>query len=246
MFHGLCSTSITAGVYRVTLEQNETTQRLNLSGAYNLEVTPTGVALIAAHSGASIAEWQYKHIKSYGKSGGNFSLESGRASETGEGSFVFITSCGKEIFGIIHRNIKRLKSERDAAAADRMEVVTRRKKGRNGDASATAKKRLSTGERYSVSDPKPRPRAQRTAPDPPTGAKGTYRRSAEVKPSSNGDPHIYETLPADVEAHPAKLYTKVDKSRKKTKVEPTPPGIHPRGLIITIGYSVSFVKRKQE
>lgn len=204
----------------MTLEDNTTTRRLNLTGSYNLEVTPIGLALIAAHSGASIAEWQYKQIKSYGKSGGNFSFESGRGAETGEGTFIFITSCGKEIFGIIHRNIKRLKNQRDAAAAERSEIVARRNREGNGDLRAVAKKRLSGAEMYKVSDARPRPRSKRAAPDPPGGASGKYRTSADMEEvgaatSGHNDPHIYETLPVDVEVDPSKLYSKVNKPKKK-------------------------------
>ncbi len=216
-FFPVVSTILHAGTYRVTIEQNETAQRLNLTSTYNLEITPTGIALIAAHSGASIAEWQYKQIKSYGKTGGNFSLESGRTSETGIGNFIFDTSCGKEIFGIVHRNIKRLKAEKEAATSG---VVTRRKKHGSGDTAAVAKKRLS-GAKYSVADTRTNPRAKRSAPDPPPGAKGTYRRSAEMDGATKmDDPHTYDSLPVKSKADPSQTYTKVNRPKRRPDAEP--------------------------
>ena len=102
------------GTYRVTLELNETTKRLKFTGMiYNLDITPDSISLIAADSGADVAKWGYRQIRTYGKSSGKFNFECGRTAETGPGQFVFKTTCSKEIFGVVHRNIKRIRTQVD-------------------------------------------------------------------------------------------------------------------------------------
>ena len=102
----------TTGTYRVTLELNETAQRLKFTAMiYNLEITPDTITLVAADSGAEIAQWSYRQIRTYGKSSGKFNFECGRLAKTGSGNFVFKTTCSKEIFGVVHHNIKRIRQE---------------------------------------------------------------------------------------------------------------------------------------
>ena len=59
------------------------------------------------------AQWEYKHLKKYGKSTGKFNLESGRASKTGPGTFIFVTKEGRKIFNHIHGNIQMLGSKKE-------------------------------------------------------------------------------------------------------------------------------------
>lgn len=105
------------GTYRVTLELNESAKRLKFTGMiYNLDITPEKITLIAADSGAEVAHWRYRQIRTYGKSSGKFNFECGRSAETGQAMFIFKTSCSKEIFGVVHRNIKRIRTQMEHEA----------------------------------------------------------------------------------------------------------------------------------
>ena len=109
-----------AGTYRVTLELNESAQRLGFTAMiYNLEITPDQITLVAADSGADIAQWSYRQIRTYGKSSGKFNFECGRLANTGPGNFVFKTTCSKEIFGVVHHNIKRIRREMEEEAREK-------------------------------------------------------------------------------------------------------------------------------
>lgn len=111
------------GVYRVTLEQNETTQNMNLQGSYNLEIDPLHLALNNPVTGVVIAKWHYKNLKSYGKKSGKFHFEVGKASMTGPGQFMCVTTCSKEIFGIVSHNIKNLRAQLENSEASKQQSV---------------------------------------------------------------------------------------------------------------------------
>lgn len=72
-----------------------------------------GVQLVKPENGQVFVHWDYKHLKKYGKSTGKFNLESGRASRTGPGKFVFVTEEGHNIFTQIHGNIQSLGSKKE-------------------------------------------------------------------------------------------------------------------------------------
>lgn len=185
----------------MTLEFNETAERLNLQGTYNLEVSPDAIALIAANSGAQIAIWPYRHIKSYGKSAGRISIETGKSAENGEGKFVFVSTCCREIFGIINRNIRRLRDEKERArlmkeAQDVEQALVgvkkskekRRPTGGGGGGGGSGGEKVTTQSR-------PRPRPSKSAPYPPpsstsqrvpSGTAGTYRRSVVMDDAVDG------------------------------------------------------------
>ena len=110
--HAVTTVNHYPGTYRVTLELNESAQRLKFTAMiYNLEISPDHITLVAADSGADIAQWSYRQIRTYGKSSGKFNFECGRLTKTGVGNFVFKTTCAKEIFGVVHHNIKRIRKE---------------------------------------------------------------------------------------------------------------------------------------
>ena len=167
----------------MTLEQNETAQRLKLSAAYNLEITPQGILLIATSSGANIAWWHYKHIKSYGRASGTFNLESGKGAETGFGNFIFATTCGREIFGVVHRNIKKLKGDKEKERAERgMEDAATLQKKINERQQQPVLKQRSGSAKYNLADKK-RHRSAPKKPAPYAGTElgsGTYRRSKDL------------------------------------------------------------------
>lgn len=96
------------GTYRVTVEETETSVKMALSGTYSLELTPTLLSLTAP-SGAKIFTLSYRFLRNYGKQSGQFHFQTGKNSPIGEGSLIFVTSCSKEVFGIVHNNIKKLR-----------------------------------------------------------------------------------------------------------------------------------------
>lgn len=101
-----------SGTYRVFVDENETAERLNLSGGYNLEVTPEHITLTSSDSKVQIARWYYKELKNYGKKTGLVSFEAGKKAGTGEGKFIFKSSCSRELFKVLDVNIRRLCQEK--------------------------------------------------------------------------------------------------------------------------------------
>ena len=215
----------------MTLEENETSQRLNLSGAYNLEITPNHITLIAAHSGATMAVWQYKHIKTYGKASGRFNFEVGNTAKTRKGTFIFITTCSKEIFGVVHRNIRRLRKEKEQAIAERtqMEVAMLKRQmsettesDRHFQEVAMLRKQRSASAaptQHSHSAARSRPQTNRSSQENPGGgAAGTYRRSTDLE-----DRHAYDRVAPD-EFDPSHLYTEVKKPQKTASSNPQASG----------------------
>lgn len=95
------------------VEPNEDSDRLELEGKYLLVVSLDDVKLVKPENGQVFAQWEYKHLKKYGKSTGKFNLESGRASKTGPGTFIFMTNEGRKIFNHIHGNIQMLGSKKE-------------------------------------------------------------------------------------------------------------------------------------
>ena len=105
---------IFVGHYEVLVEPNEDSDRLELEGKYLLVVSLDDVKLIKPENRQVFAEWEYKHLKKYGKTTGKFNLETGRASKTGPGKFIFQTNEGHKIFNHIHGNIQTLGSKKAA------------------------------------------------------------------------------------------------------------------------------------
>eukprot|EP00731_Ephydatia_muelleri_P020844 Em0013g571a len=123
----------TSGTYRVFMDENETTQRLNLSGAYNLEVTPEHITLTSTDSKVQMARWYYKELKNYGKKTGLVSFEAGKKAGTGEGKFIFKSSCSRDLFTVLDANIRRLcqeKNKKDKQEATAMVENIKKQKGK--------------------------------------------------------------------------------------------------------------------
>ena len=115
------------------MEENETSQRLKLSGPYNLAVTPNHITLISADSAAQVARWYYKELKNYGKKTGLVSFEAGNKAQTGQGKFIFKSTCSRELFKVLDANIRKLcseKNERDKVAAIATVEVVKKQKGK--------------------------------------------------------------------------------------------------------------------
>lgn len=73
------------------------------------------MSLIAPSTQTTIAVWRYQQIKSYARSKNQLTLQFGRSNPTGAGKLVFSSSCTREIFGVIHRNIKKLRTSIEKA-----------------------------------------------------------------------------------------------------------------------------------
>ena len=159
--------SVTPGTYRVTLEQTETAKRLNLTGVYNLEISPRGISLIASSTETTIAVWQYKQIKSYAKSKEQLTLHFGRSSSTGPGKLTFHSTCTREMFGVLHRNIKKLRTAMEKAREDSVRSEVEQIKAKQKEAKSRSDSRLHKGMRaksmvYDVSSV-PRPLGKRAS-----------------------------------------------------------------------------------
>ena len=137
-------------MYRVTLEQNESGQRLNFTGSYNLEINPIKITLVAADSGAEMAVWKYKCLRTYGKAHGKFNFECGRSAETGAGTFIFNTTCAKEIFGVVHRNIKLMRSKLEKVPKERVGMKTGLPKQQSAPALSQIEKRKKKAQSMSI------------------------------------------------------------------------------------------------
>lgn len=94
----------------MTVEENETSIKMALSGTYSLELYPTMLSLVAP-SGAKIFSLPYRHLKNYGKQSGKFHFETGKNSPIGIGKLLLVTSCSKEVFGVVHNNIKKMRED---------------------------------------------------------------------------------------------------------------------------------------
>lgn len=193
----------------MTVEENETSQKMNLTGTYNLELGPSKIALVAS-SGATIFTLSYKFLKNYGKQSGQFHFETGKNSPIGEGGLVFVTTCSKEIFGVVHNNIKRLKDQAE------------RKLSSEG-----APPKPSTQAPLRVKPPPPkssqsfssertiiggRPSSRNSTEIAVKSMPGTYRssRNMEEEPTSKSSANQQKMKQDD----PSALYAVVDKSKK--------------------------------
>ena len=189
------------GTYRVTIEENETSIKMALSGTYSLELYPTMLSLVAP-SGAKIFTLPYKNLKNYGKQSGKFHFETGKNSPIGIGKLLLVTSCSKEVFGVVHNNIKKMREDQQGG---------------------NPKPPPPKPDKYQPSQAIPRPQAAQSVEQPPlpkktisassrptsdaldTSVAGTYRLSTEIEETSNTNEQT-STSP---------LYSTVDMSKKK-------------------------------
>ena len=188
----------------MTVEENETSRKMNLSGIYNLELRPSKLALTAP-SGATIFTLSYKFLKNYGKQSGQFHFETGRNSPIGQGKLVLVTTCSKEIFGVVHTNIKRLKDQAIKKQSS-SGAVSKPSQG-SSDVALRIKK-------------PPPPKKQQAAPQSsgrtsigsrPSSRHSTTEIAAESVP---GTYHSSKNLEEESGNDPSALYAVVDKSKK--------------------------------
>lgn len=200
------------------MEENDTSTKMNLTGAYSLELTPTMMTL-KAPSGATIFTLSYKCLKNYGKQSGQFHFETGRNSPIGEGKLICVTTCSKEIFGVVNNNIKKLRESNPQE----------RRKSPTGP---------QPPKQQPQTQPVPRPQPQRPVQPPPQPQKkrqslgstsnrpgsrqssteiadiplpGTYRRSMDLEEVGSG-----RTSATASDETEKPLYSTVDFSKKKS------------------------------
>ena len=97
------------------------------------------VKLVKPENGQVFAQWEYKHLKKYDKLTGKFNLESGRASKTGPGTFIFATNEGRRIFNHIHGNIQMLGSKKELVESETVDVQLPHKPAQSSSAKSLPK-----------------------------------------------------------------------------------------------------------
>ena len=185
----------------MTVEENETSLRMNLSGSYNLELNPIKLCLTAP-TGAVIFDISYRFLRNYGKQSGQFHFQTGKNSPIGEGKLIFVTTCSKEIFGVVHNNIKRLKDQLPTKQPEQKASPLQQKKSTQ----PLHNPRQSIGSNTSS-----RPGSRHSAEVIDSSVPGTYRISRNVDES--GQATIMEEK---IETNDTHIYTAVDKSKKSS------------------------------
>ena len=192
---------------------------MNLSGSYSLELTPAALTLTAP-SGAKIFTLSYRHLKNYGKQSGQFNFETGKNSPVGEGKLILVTTCSKEVFGVVHNNIKKLRETR-AKTEPRNKPPPPAPAGQQPQQRQPLKSVPRPQPQKSI-DPPPAPQQKRNQP---IGSRPGSRHSTELadtsipgtyRASKNMDEFEQATTikeEAKVE-DPSALYSTVDKSKK--------------------------------
>lgn len=127
------------GVYQVTIDENEFSSKLGITGVYSFNVTPRGLKLVSTTTDYTAASWHYRHIRSYAKSTNRqVILHIGSSRTTGHGGkLVLVTGSSKEMFSMIHRNIKILKAakerEKEAQTKNEADDITERMRQKDAD-----------------------------------------------------------------------------------------------------------------
>ena len=88
---------------------------MDLHGSFNLVLAPTTLTIADVNTGKPIYKWNYKFLKSFGKQSGRFNFEVGKTPQGGTGTYRCITTCSKEIFGVVNRNIKIIRERLETA-----------------------------------------------------------------------------------------------------------------------------------
>ena len=102
----------------MTVEENETTSRLQMVGPHVLQVAAASVQLRTVPEHRLRASWLFSHIRRYGCAGGAFVMEVGRSSETGAGSLVCRTRAAGELQRQLQRAMAEYELHRHSAAPD--------------------------------------------------------------------------------------------------------------------------------
>ncbi|KAK6324609.1 hypothetical protein J4Q44_G00039510 [Coregonus suidteri] len=97
--------------FRVGVKQTDAAVRCGLQGEYYwLQVTQEGLVLKEAETRKSLQHWPYQLLRRYGRDKITFSIEAGRRSESGPGTFTFETRQADDIFNLIETAIRQQKA----------------------------------------------------------------------------------------------------------------------------------------
>ena len=97
------------------IEDNEFSRKLGVTGIHSLNVTPRGIKLISSTDESTIASWHYKHIRTYAKSANKKVIIEIGSNKTGSGKLELATASSREMFSMIHKNIKTLRAKQEEA-----------------------------------------------------------------------------------------------------------------------------------
>ena len=97
-------------MYTVEVQENESSNRLNLHGNYTLKLYDDGFQLLDKVTENVLYSWPVAVLRRYGSSNSKFSFESGRRSQTGVGNFIFLTPFCKRINQSVYNMTQHAKS----------------------------------------------------------------------------------------------------------------------------------------
>ncbi len=203
-----------------------------LEGEYSLQVTITSLSLVGTNSGATIAEWHYRYLKNYGKQHGRFHFETGKSSPTGEGNFLCVTNCSKEIFGVVHRNIKKLREVKEvqqkATTERQVQDAVASQKKIQAERKAASIKKQSSADKGLQGHANSKRSSQEIAGQSTTGH---YRASRDL---DEGVTDTQDLIGGD-EYDPSHLYAAVNKPKKQETPPPsTEDDFDPSQLYATV------------
>ena len=103
-----------------------------------MEVSPRGLRLVSTTSDTAVATVKYKHIRTYAKSGNERIIVTiGNRNDSGGGQLILQTSVTRELFSMIHRNIKVLRAAmekaRDSETQNEVEDITEKQKKKESE-----------------------------------------------------------------------------------------------------------------
>lgn len=112
---------LSTGVYQVVVDDNDFSSKIGARGVCKMNVGPRGLKLVTDDTGSTLGAWHYKRIRSYSKSANRQVILDIGTSKNGSpgGKLILSSSSSKEMFSMIHRNIKLLRAMREKALAEK-------------------------------------------------------------------------------------------------------------------------------
>ena len=131
-----------------------------------MEVSPRGLRLVSTTNDSAVATVKYKYIRTYAKSGNEKVIVTiGQRNDSGGGQLILQTSVTRELFSMIHRNIKVLRAAmekaRDSKTQNEVEDITERQKKKESE----SRFRRGMRSRSMVYELQPLPRQRSTMSD---------------------------------------------------------------------------------
>ena len=113
-------------MYTVEVEENESSNRLNLHGCYILKLYDDGFHLLDKETENVLYSWPVAVLRRYGSSNSKFSFESGRRSQTGVEYLIFLTPFCKRIHQFFYNMTHHEKSQRITDLQNRVDSLESR------------------------------------------------------------------------------------------------------------------------